>query len=71
MTCGSLVCGSQVDEEDLSSRPWNNIAQHTRIMISFLYKAVSSVLRHSARFRKSGKFACVEPSLGERGTAQT
>ncbi|CAN0148094.1 unnamed protein product [Pylaiella littoralis] len=31
---------AEVDEDDLSSRPWNNIAQHTRIMVSFLNKAV-------------------------------
>lgn len=31
----------QVDEEDTSRKPWNNLARHTRVMIAFLHKAVS------------------------------
>lgn len=31
----------QVDDEDTTPRPWNNIAQYTRTMVSFLHKAVS------------------------------
>lgn len=31
----------QVDDEDTSPRAWNNVAEHTRAIISFLYTAVS------------------------------
>lgn len=42
----AFCAGEQVDEDDTSLRPWNNIAQHTRAIINFLYKAVSE---HASR----------------------
>ncbi|CAM9277635.1 unnamed protein product [Scytosiphon promiscuus] len=34
-----LCVEAEVDEEDTSSRSWNNVAQHTRRMATFLFKA--------------------------------
>ena len=40
-----------MDDDDTSRRPWSNVAQHTRAIVSFLYKSVRACRDHNAVHR--------------------
>ncbi|CAM9893070.1 unnamed protein product [Ectocarpus sp. 12 AP-2014] len=70
---------AEVDDEDTSPRAWNNVAQHTRVIISFLYTAVrrrKKILVHCRNGRSTSvamltAYRLLKHGVGVRNTLST
>ncbi|CAM9159713.1 unnamed protein product [Ectocarpus fasciculatus] len=70
---------AEVDDEDTSPRAWNNVAQHTRVIISFLYTAVrkrKKILIHCRNGRSTSvamltAYRLLKHGVGVRNTLST